>query len=343
MFWDAPIKNKGEKEVPPPTGLDNCAAAGIVELFWDPVTWPTLAGYNVYRKLSADPNYDFQSPLNASPTSVTQAEDKTVATDGTSYDYVVTAVDLDSSESVPSNQTTALPQYVSPKGFTDLEAPADGTMGDQTVLNVVNAAVNPKGNAYVVWDHNVNWPTFGVKLVRGIMANGSFGTTVDVGKGDNPEVAFDSKGNAHCAWGLGSGDGSNPKEYYYAEVDPSGNVSNLTKLHTFTYGNWWSVEPTIAVTPNDEVHIVFAGFLTQYGLLYMHGAPDNLSAPEMIASNMTNYLAMDDPDLVSDHDGNLNLIWVGQNFATINYMKRDTTGVWSDQQVAATAPSSAEI
>jgi hypothetical protein len=343
MFWDAPIKNEGAKEVPYPTGLDNCAAAGIVELYWDAVTWPTLTGYNLYRKESTEPSYDFKAPLNSQPLTGTYFEDKSVATDGTSYDYVVTSVDLDSTESLPSNQTTADPQYRTPSGFTDLEAPDDGTIGDQVVLNTVSAAVDGKGKVYVVWDHDVDWPTFGISLANGNMLDGTSGATFEVGEGDNPDVAFDSKGNAHVVWGFGSGDGANPKEYYYAEVDPSGSVSNLTKLHTFTYGNWWSVQPTIAVTPDDEVHIVFTGYLMKYGIVYVHGAPGNFSEPEMLASNVTAFLAMADPDLVSDHDGNLHLIWIGPDFATLNYMKRDTSGAWSDQVVAAQAPDFQEI
>lgn len=331
FMWEVPILDEAPVVIPSPSGLDNCSRAGIVELYWYEPTWPTMIGYNLYRKESTEPSYDFGSPLNPAPLTEPEYIDTDVLDDGTIYNYVATTVDSDMSESEPSNETTANPQYVAPSGFTDLEYPDDGTMGTSNVLNGTNAAIDPEGNIYLVWDYNLSWPDFEVKFVKGSLIDGTFGTEVTVGAGDKPDVAFDSEGNAHIAWGSGSGDGSNPKNYHYASVDPDGNVENLTDVHTFTYGNWWCVEPTIAVTPDDEIHIVFTGYDAGYGLLYVHGSPGDFSAPEKLTSNITSFLAMADPDLVCDSDGNLHMIWVGSGLISIWYMKRDTAGVWSAQ------------
>jgi len=63
----------------------------------DPIT-----GYNVYRTASGGSNYQL---LNSSPVGALAYTDATVLS-GSSYDYIVTSVDAEGAESVPSNTIT---------------------------------------------------------------------------------------------------------------------------------------------------------------------------------------------------------------------------------------------
>ncbi len=337
LLWEATILDEAPILIPIPQGVESCGAAGVVEIHWGPVNWPTLTGYNIFRKESTEPSFDLGTPLNSVLVTNEYYYDTDVLDDGTTYDYVVTSVDFDLTESPPSDMTSATPLYTSPSGFIDLDGPGDGTMGSDTVLNVVNAAIAPDGTAYIVWDFNYDWPDFHVKFVRGDVEAGTFGTTVTVGDGDKPDVAFDSEGTAHIVWGSGSGDSSYPKEYWYANVDTDDVVSDLMLLHTINYGNNWSVEPTVAVTPDDEVHIAFAGYEDGWGVFYVHGTPGDFSTPEKISSNYTSFIADVNPNLVPGADGRLHLTWTGTSLELIMYMVRDTDGVWGPEIEVANA------
>jgi hypothetical protein len=84
----------------PPAGLTAAAGAASVALTWTSNTESNLAGYNVYRSTSSGKNY---SKLNASLVGGSSYTDPNAA-HGTSYYYVVTAVDADSFESGYSNE-----------------------------------------------------------------------------------------------------------------------------------------------------------------------------------------------------------------------------------------------
>ena len=80
------------------------APAHNVALTWNASTSSNVVGYNVYRgTVSGGPYSRINSSLDAS----TSYTDNTVAA-GTTYYYVVTAVDNSSNESGYSNQTTAV-------------------------------------------------------------------------------------------------------------------------------------------------------------------------------------------------------------------------------------------
>src|ERR1051325_5493229 len=73
-----------------------------VNLAWDPVATPTLAGYNVYRSTRSG-SYN-GSPLNgASLLRTTSFQDASVRNKFTYY-YVVTAVSTTGTESIFSNE-----------------------------------------------------------------------------------------------------------------------------------------------------------------------------------------------------------------------------------------------
>jgi fibronectin type 3 domain-containing protein len=80
------------------------AAAHSVALSWT-ASSSGVSGYNVYRGTTA--NGPYPTKLNGSLVTAVGYSDSTV-TDGTTYYYVVTAVDSSNVESVDSNQATAI-------------------------------------------------------------------------------------------------------------------------------------------------------------------------------------------------------------------------------------------
>jgi arabinogalactan endo-1,4-beta-galactosidase len=114
----------------PPTGLTATGGAGIVSLDWNDNNETDLAGYNVYRSLTSGGAY---TKVNPSILSSSNYIDGNVV-GGTTYYYVVTAVDT-SSNSNESNDSS--------------EASAVPNSGIRTVYNFagINAA-NTNYNAY---------------------------------------------------------------------------------------------------------------------------------------------------------------------------------------------------
>ena len=99
-------------DLPPaaPTNLVAVPGDGVVDLSWDANTEADLTGYNVYRSevpASIDPTMD--TPLGSVPAGLEAYQDNTVA-NGTTYFYVVTAIDDDPSESVGSSEAFSMPQ-----------------------------------------------------------------------------------------------------------------------------------------------------------------------------------------------------------------------------------------
>lgn len=97
----------GEADSTPPaapTGLAATAGNGSVTLDWADNTEGDLASYNVYRSTTSG-SYGTALATGITPSSYT---DSTV-TNGTTYYYVVTAVDTSSNESAASNEASATP------------------------------------------------------------------------------------------------------------------------------------------------------------------------------------------------------------------------------------------
>ncbi len=124
----------------PPSGLLATAGNGAVDLSWIANGESDLAGYNVYRSTTAGGPY---SKLNGGLVATNAYTDTTV-TNGTTYFYVVTAVDTSSNESGDSNEVSAtpdagLPDVTPPAAPTGLAAtPGDGQ---------VDLAWNPNGES----------------------------------------------------------------------------------------------------------------------------------------------------------------------------------------------------
>ncbi len=108
-----------------PTGLAATAGEEQVELDWNDNSESDLDGYNVYRSTTSGSGY---SKVNTGLVSTSNYTD-TGLTNGTTYYYVVTAVDLTSHESSYSNEDYDTPTDVNPAAPTGLAA----TPGDKQV------------------------------------------------------------------------------------------------------------------------------------------------------------------------------------------------------------------
>jgi VCBS repeat-containing protein len=108
-----------------PTNLSATAGDGVVDLDWDDNSEPDLASYSVYRDTSSGGPYSqIDSGVSAS------SYPDTSVTNGVTYYYVVTAVDVSSNESGYSNEANATPQDTTPPAApTNLSA----TGGDGVV------------------------------------------------------------------------------------------------------------------------------------------------------------------------------------------------------------------
>ena len=98
-------------DAPPgaPTGLAATAGNGQVTLDWADNTESDLSGYNVYRSTTQGSGY---AKINSTLVLTSNYVDSTVI-NGTTYYYVVTAVDTGSNESVSSNEVSATPSSAS--------------------------------------------------------------------------------------------------------------------------------------------------------------------------------------------------------------------------------------
>ncbi len=121
------LTSLGPDQAPPaaPSNLTATPGDTVVNLNWVDNSEPDLDGYNVYRSLASGGPY---SPLTAWPIWSSDYVD-TGLTNGTTYYYVVTSVDLDGNESADSVEAMATPQ---PGG-------GGGTMHvDSIVVSTVN-------------------------------------------------------------------------------------------------------------------------------------------------------------------------------------------------------------
>ena len=96
-------------DLPPaaPTGLTATAGNNTVSLDWNNNSEPDINGYNVYRSTTSGGGY---AKLNGSLLTSSDYNDSNVS-NGTTYYYVVTAVDAGSNESGYSNEVSAAPNY----------------------------------------------------------------------------------------------------------------------------------------------------------------------------------------------------------------------------------------
>ena len=100
------LTKTGQSQAPAaPTGLTAAAGTGTISLDWNNNNESDLAGYNVYRSITSGSGY---SKLNSSLVTTSAYADNTVI-NGTTYYYVVTAVNTGNYESAYSGQVSATP------------------------------------------------------------------------------------------------------------------------------------------------------------------------------------------------------------------------------------------
>lgn len=107
----------GEDTTPPapPTGLSAVAGNGLVSLDWTDNSESDLLGYSVLRSTTSGGPY---TDISGSLLSTSDFVDATV-TNGTTYHYVVTAVDDSANESGYSTQVSATPEAPPPVTLLD--------------------------------------------------------------------------------------------------------------------------------------------------------------------------------------------------------------------------------
>ncbi len=137
-----------------PTGLVATAGDGSVSLDWANNVEGDLDGYNVYRSTTSGSGY---AKLNGSVVATSDYTDNT-ASNGTTYYYVVTAIDTSANESANSTEDSATPQdTTAPSAPTGLVATAgDGSVsldwannveGDLDGYNVYRSTTSGSGYA----------------------------------------------------------------------------------------------------------------------------------------------------------------------------------------------------
>lgn len=102
-----PERSEGTRVPGPAQELFSVARNGYVELDWNNNVDADLAGYRVYRSEAEGGPYDL---LNSALVEESSYFDNRLKT-GTTYYYVVTAVDTDGNESIVSNETTVTPTF----------------------------------------------------------------------------------------------------------------------------------------------------------------------------------------------------------------------------------------
>lgn len=93
----------------PPTGLSAASQDAAITLDWSAVQADDLAGYNVYRSTSAIGDVSNLDPVNGSEPVTGASYTDDTAENGTTYRYVVTAVDEADNESDPSEEVQKTP------------------------------------------------------------------------------------------------------------------------------------------------------------------------------------------------------------------------------------------
>ena len=179
-----------------PTGLAATAGDGSVMLDWDDNTEPDLAGYNVYRSTSAGGPY---SKLNGPFVTSSLYTDSQV-TNGTTYYYVVVAVDNSSNLSADSNEASATPMGgVSPPGggtgsLVLSEVLYDVSSGDDgfewvEIFNSGSSAVDLAG--WSLGNGGTNYTTSLVQLSGSIASGATFVVGGPTSGANNANPVFD--------------------------------------------------------------------------------------------------------------------------------------------------------
>jgi rhamnogalacturonan endolyase len=154
-----------------PTGLSATAWDATVSLDWNDNGESDLDGYNIYRSTTSGSGY---SRLNGLLLSSSNYTDNSV-TNGTTYYYVVTAVDKSSNESNYSSEVSATPNEISSitiqentTGFCDVDGTVDNANAGFTGTGYANTT-NATGTG-INW--RINIQSSGTYIFTWRFANG---------------------------------------------------------------------------------------------------------------------------------------------------------------------------
>jgi uncharacterized repeat protein (TIGR02543 family) len=185
-----------------PTGLTAVAGDGQVDLDWNDNTEPDLASYNVKRSTTAGGPYTQIDNVTAS------AYTDTGVINGTTYYYVVSALDTASNESNNSNEVQATPQ---------------GGPVDPPVADFSASATNiEEGQSVTFTDLSTNTPTSWDWTFEG----GTPGTST----AQNPTITYNTAGTYDVTLIAANSGGSDTetKTNYITVTTPPPTVGNTT-------------------------------------------------------------------------------------------------------------------
>jgi formylglycine-generating enzyme required for sulfatase activity len=172
-----------------PTGLIALAGDGLVELSWTANTEQDLAGYNIYRSTG-----DY-AQINTTLITTTSYTDNSV-TNGTAYNYVVTALDDSGNESVRSDEAAATPgQTKGSINVTSVPAGATITIGDAITGQVTPYTFTGMAPAtYIISvsleGYSSSPSSIGVEVLAGQTMNAAF-TLTEIVTNQTPTACFD--------------------------------------------------------------------------------------------------------------------------------------------------------
>jgi uncharacterized repeat protein (TIGR01451 family) len=130
----------------PPTGVQAASGEEQVDLSWSPSAEPDLAGYNVYRS-TTPPVSIGGTPLNSSALITTTSYTDPGLSNGTTYYYVVTAVDETGHESAASTEVSATPQEPPPEGTLKVNFQSETASVPTGYLRDFGEAFGPRSGA----------------------------------------------------------------------------------------------------------------------------------------------------------------------------------------------------
>jgi hypothetical protein len=194
---DATIRVRPVLKVPPgaPTGLAATAAVGEILLDWNDNNEWDLTGYNLYRSTTPGSGYSKQ---NSSLVTISSYTDSNVSF-GTTYYYVVTAVDIDANESNYSGEVSSMPKITINAGAV-LREWWTGISGDDvnSLTSDINYPDNPAGRALLlILEGPENWQDNYGTRIRGYLYPPSDGDyTFWIASDANSELWLSSDANS---------------------------------------------------------------------------------------------------------------------------------------------------
>lgn len=167
-----------------------------------------------------------------------------------------------------------------------------------------------------------------------VISDGYEGEYWNQDKSTRPSIAMDSDGNIHSVWeDYTSGEWGSPPEIMYTNYSRSNDISNATVIsnnYDLTAINNEDFRPSITIDTNNVIHVVWWGnpngpwrySSSDYEILYVNYTQNNgWSNITIISDDSTNWNtdSSADPDIISDSNGNLHVVW-----------KDRTSGPWQD-------------